>query len=114
MSWRRGPEVHRSAVLVTKFFEFSIGWRSVAVDQRSWSNSLMDEWHQAFMIALLNLSYPDPSKSLWLDHLDSDSNKHFAGFALSANWTYRILAVGDRKIGFVYPLLRHAANPYLA
>ncbi len=101
VGWRIGSKAYRPAMLVAKFFEISVGRRSVAVNQRSWSNSLLDERHQTLVVALSNLPDPYPPKSLWVEHFDCNSDQHFAGVTLSANRTDRILAVGDRKVRLI-------------
>ena len=71
------------------------------MNHRAWMNSLLDERHQAFVITFADLPDPDSSKSLGLEHFHSNGHQHFAGIALSSNWTDRIFAVRNGKVRLV-------------
>jgi len=109
-----GAEMHRSAMVVAQFLKVPVGRRPVAVDERVWLNSFLNEWNQAFVIAFTNLPDPDSAKSLWLKHLHRYGDQHFAGIALPANRTDRAFAVGDGEVRLVdlnFPMQQISSRP---
>ena len=101
MSGCVGPKMNRATVSISGIVKFSVGGRSITVNNRTRTNRLLDKKEQVFIVAIRNLLNPNSPEPFGLKHFDGNDNKRLCGLALATdrrNWRFPI---GEGEEGLI-------------